>query len=147
MKKLALAASAVILAGSIQTADAQYRHRGHGGHGYRHQAVSYGYGGYPAYGYGYRRDTFNGGALAAGLISSIVLCGLLPGLGGLSAAGYGAYGQPYGAYDPYSYGYQPGYAPYPVVYRPIRQRVVSVPRTRRVHMRARMVPVRRAVYH
>ena len=145
MKKQVVAVSAaLLLAGSIGTAEAQYGHRGYGHGGYRGPAVSTGYGGgYGGYPYGgyYRRNN-NGGAFAAGLVSSLVLGSLLPGLGGLGAAGYGA-----GAYHPYSYGYEPGYAPMPVVYRPIRQRVIDQPRVHRVHMRARMVPMhRRAVY-
>jgi hypothetical protein len=79
MRKLALAASAaLILMGSVGTADAQYWRRG------------WGYGGY----YGYRHGGWGGGgALAAGLIGGAILGAALA----TPAYGYG-YGYGYPAY-------------------------------------------------
>ena len=96
MRKLAtLATAALILTGSVGTADAQWRGRGWGYHG------------------GYYRHS--GGAVAAGLIGGALLGGLVA-----SAAAAPAYGYGYG-YPAYGYGYgYPAYAYYspPVYYRP-----------------------------
>lgn len=83
MRKLALCVgAALIVLGSVESADAQYRYR----QGY--------YGGWGRYPYAYRGSGWRGGAVAAGLVGGLVL-------GGLAAAA---------ATPPYAYGYPAPYS-------------------------------------
>ncbi|MDF2812315.1 MAG: hypothetical protein K0S56_3346 [Microvirga sp.] len=99
MRKLALCAgAALVVLGSVESADAQVRQR-YGYYGTRWGSP-----------YIYRGSRWNGGAVAAGLVGGLVLGGLA------AAAATPAYSYPYGygyGYGyPYGYGYQPSYGGY-----------------------------------